>query len=88
MNRARIAASAHARTGRRVHAAARVPRRVPAQLPPTKDDGRDGECPCAYIFYTLKVWWHAATLFVFILSFVLQYMVSNGYTVYDEAGGL
>ena len=50
MSRARIAASAHARTERRVHAAARVPRRVPAQLPPTKDDGRDGEFHCAYIF--------------------------------------
>ncbi len=52
MSRARIAASAHARTERRVHAAARVPRRVPAQLPPTKDDGSDGEFLCAYICYT------------------------------------
>ncbi len=51
MSRARTVASAHARTGRRVHAAARVPRRVPAQLLPTKDDERDGELPCAYILY-------------------------------------
>jgi hypothetical protein len=50
MSRARTVASAHARTERRVHAAARVPRRVPAQLPPTKDDGSDGEFPRAYIF--------------------------------------
>jgi hypothetical protein len=51
MSRARIVASAHARTERRVHAAARVPRRVPAQLPPTKDDGSDGEFQFTYILY-------------------------------------
>ncbi len=27
---------------------------------------------------TLKVWWHAATLFVYFLFF-LHYMVANGY---------
>jgi hypothetical protein len=50
MSRAPTVASAHARTERRV-AAARVPRRVPAQLPPTKDDGRDGEFQFTYILY-------------------------------------
>jgi hypothetical protein len=33
-----------------------------------------------------KVCWHAATLFVYFIFF-LHYMLSNGYTVYDEAGG-
>ncbi len=52
MNRAPIVASAHARTERRVHAAARVPRRVPAQLPPTKDDGSDGE----FQYFFINLW--------------------------------
>jgi hypothetical protein len=34
----------------------------------------------------LKVWWHAATLFVYFIFF-LHSMVANGHTVYDEAIG-
>ncbi len=39
-----------------------------------------------FSFYKIKVWWHAATLFVYFIFF-LHYMLSNGYTVYDGAGG-
>ncbi len=33
----------------------------------------------------LKVWWHAAALFVYFI-FLLHYIVANGYTFNDEAG--
>jgi hypothetical protein len=36
---------------------------------------------------SLKVWWHAALFFVYFIFFLHYMLVSNGYTVYDAAGG-